>query len=58
MEARPGVQKGKDVPEPSQLSKAGAQDPAEMERLAEEARKWVQQGMKEDAGKTKAHEGT
>lgn len=58
MEARPAVQKGRDVPEPSQISKAAASDPAEMERLAAESRKWVQQGMKDDAGKTKAHEGT
>lgn len=58
MEARPAVQKGKDVPEPSKLPKAGALDPAELEKLAEESKKWVQQGMKEDAAKTKAHEGT
>lgn len=49
MEARPGVKKGKDVPEPSQHSK----DPEKMKKMAEEASKWVQQGMKEDASKNK-----
>ncbi|KAF2476979.1 glutathione S-transferase [Lindgomyces ingoldianus] len=50
MAARPGVEKGRHVPDPHKIKEL-LKDKAKMERHAAEARKWVQAGMKEDAEK-------
>ncbi|PVH92577.1 glutathione S-transferase [Periconia macrospinosa] len=52
MTARPGVQKGRDVPE-KHTSKESFKDPAQAEKRAAEARQWIVAGMKEDAAKSK-----
>jgi len=52
MEARPGVAKGKDVPSPHRMKEL-LKDKEKMQKHAEESRKWVQAGMKEDANKGK-----
>lgn len=48
MEARPGVEKGRHVPEPHKIKEL-LKDKARMEAHAAESRKWVQAGMKADA---------
>lgn len=48
MLARPGVAKGRDVPEPSPLLNMTEED---KEKLAEESRAWIQKDMKEFAAK-------
>ena len=48
MLARPGVAKGRDVPEPSKLRNLS---PEEAEKYAAQSRAWIQQGMKDDAKK-------
>lgn len=48
MEKRPGVAKGRDVPTPSNIKEV-LKDPAKAQKQAEEATKWVQAGMKQDA---------
>jgi len=48
MAARPGVVKGKDVPDPHTIKEL-IKDKAQTEKHAAEARKWVQAGMQEDA---------
>ena len=50
MMARPGVEKGRHVPEPHRMKEL-AKDPKKMQEHAEQAKTWVQQGMKEDAEK-------
>lgn len=50
MYERPGVQKGKDVPEPNKMREL-QKDPEQMKKQAESAKKWVQSGMAEDAKK-------
>ena len=50
MAARPGVKKGQDVPEPSNI-KALLKDKEATEKYAAKSRDWVQAGMKEDAKK-------
>jgi len=50
MAARPGVQKGMDVPEPHRMKEL-KKDPQKMKEHAEQARVWVQAGMKDDAKK-------
>ncbi|TLD36855.1 glutathione S-transferase [Venturia nashicola] len=52
MAARPGVEKGKNVPSPYTMKELLA-DKEKMEKHAAESRKWVQAGMKEDAKKGK-----
>jgi glutathione S-transferase len=52
MAARPGVEKGRHVPDPHTM-KALLEDKEEMEKHAAQSRKWVQAGMKEDAEKLK-----
>ncbi|KAJ9637215.1 Glutathione S-transferase 2 [Coniosporium apollinis] len=48
MAQRPGVEKGRHVPERHGI-KDLLKDKAKMERIAAESREWVQKGMKEDA---------
>lgn len=50
MAARPGVQKGKDVPDPHKMKEL-MKDPKKMEEQAAAARSWIQKGMKDDAAK-------
>ncbi|KAF2001754.1 glutathione S-transferase II [Amniculicola lignicola CBS 123094] len=52
MAARPGVEKGRHVPDPHTM-KALLKNKEEMEKHAAQSRKWVQAGMKEDAEKLK-----
>lgn len=51
MFSRPAVDKGADVPTPRPRKPATAE---EEKKKAEEARAWIQQGMKEDAEKQKS----
>jgi glutathione S-transferase len=48
--ARPGVEKGRHVPDPHTIKEL-LKNKAEMDKKAAEAREWVQAGMKEDAAK-------
>lgn len=50
MEARPGVQKGRDVPTPHTIKEL-IKDPKRMQEHAEKSRQWVQAGMADDAKK-------
>jgi glutathione S-transferase len=50
MAARPGIQRGKDVPDPHRI-KALLKDPKRMQEYAESSRKWVQESMADDAKK-------
>ncbi|KAI7714719.1 hypothetical protein D0864_03374 [Hortaea werneckii] len=50
MWARPALKKGANVPDPYKLKEL-LQDKEKMEKYAAESRKWVQQGMAEDAKK-------
>lgn len=50
MTARPGVQRGKDVPTPHRMKEL-QKDSKKMEEEAAENRKWVQSGMAADAKK-------
>lgn len=50
MNARPGVQKGNDVPVPKPKAPA---TPEELKKREEEVRAWVQEGMKEDSPRHK-----
>lgn len=50
MAARPGVEKGRHVPDPHKIKEL-LKDKAKMEKQAAEAREWVQAGMKADAKK-------
>jgi glutathione S-transferase len=50
MTARPGVQKGKDIPTPHTMKEL-AKDPKKMEEIAAKSRAWVQSGMAADAKK-------
>jgi glutathione S-transferase len=52
MLARPGVEKGRHVPDPHTIKKLLA-DKEQTEKHAADAREWVQKGMKEDAAKHK-----
>lgn len=57
MWARPAVQKGANVPTKYGMKELLA-DKEAMERHAAQAREWVQAGMKDDAEKNKARQGT
>ena len=50
MAARPGIQRGKDVPDPHRIKEL-MKDPKKMQEYAERSRKWVQEGMAADAQK-------
>jgi glutathione S-transferase len=50
MTARPGVEKGRHVPDPHTIKEL-LKDKAKMEEYAAKSRAWVQKGMKEDAAK-------
>jgi glutathione S-transferase len=50
MTARPGVEKGRHVPDPHRIKEL-LKDKAKVEEAAAASRKWVQEGMKEDAKK-------
>jgi len=50
MYARPGVEKGRNVPDPHRMKEL-SKDKESMKKHAEESRKWVQQGMAADAKK-------
>jgi len=50
MFARPGVEKGRNVPDPHRMKEL-AKDKDQIEKKAAETRKWVQQGMASDAKK-------
>jgi glutathione S-transferase len=50
MTARPGVEKGRHVPDPHTIKEL-LKDKAKMEEHAAKSRAWVQKGMKEDAAK-------
>ena len=50
MAARPGVQKGRDVPDPHRMKEL-QKDPKKMQEQAEKSRQWVQAGMADDAKK-------
>ena len=52
MAARPGVDKGKDVPDPYKLKEL-LKDPQKMKEIQEKATAWIQEGMKKDAEKQK-----
>lgn len=52
MYARPGVEKGRHVPKRHGMKEL-MQDKEKMERKAEEAKKWIQAGMKQDAQRQK-----
>ena len=47
---RPGVEKGRHVPDPHRIKEL-SKDPAKMKEHAEKSRAWVQQGMQADASK-------
>jgi len=49
--ARPGVEKGRHVPDRHRIKEL-LKDKAQMERTAAEAKKWVQAGMQDDAKKS------
>ena len=51
MAARPGVEKGRHVPDPPQPRNKNDRDPEKLKEAAKEARKWVQAGMAADAKK-------
>ena len=50
MTARPGVEKGRHVPEPHTIKEL-LKDKEQTEKLAAGVRSWVQAGMKQDAEK-------
>lgn len=50
MFARPGVEKGRHVPDPHKMKEL-AKDQDQIKKHADEARKWIQQGMAADATK-------
>ncbi len=50
MLARPGVEKGRHVPDPHRMKEL-AKDPAKQKEHEESAKSWIQQGMKADAKK-------
>jgi len=50
MTARPGVEKGRHIPDPHTI-KALLKDKTKMEAQAAKAREWVQAGMREDAAR-------
>ena len=50
MTARPGVEKGRNVPDPHTIKEL-LKDKKKMEEHAAKSRNWVQAGMKEDAAK-------
>lgn len=50
MLARPGVEKGRHIPDPHRMKEL-AKDKAKMEEQAAKSRAWVQEGMKADAKK-------
>ena len=51
MLARPGVEKGRHVPDPHGKLKEILKDPKKAEEYAAKSRAWVQAGMKDDAKK-------
>ena len=51
MAARPGVEKGRHVPDPHKIKEL-LKDKAKMDEYAAKSRAWVQKGMKEDAAKS------
>lgn len=51
MTARPGVEKGRHVPDPHTIKEL-LKDKAKMEEHAAKSRAWVQAGMKQDAEKS------
>jgi len=50
MFARPGVEKGRNVPDPHRMKEL-AKDQDQIKKHADEAKKWIQQGMAADAKK-------
>ena len=50
MTKRPGVEKGRHVPDPHTIKEL-LKDPKKMEEMAAKSRSWVQTGMQEDAKK-------
>ncbi|KAK4970425.1 Glutathione S-transferase 2 [Elasticomyces elasticus] len=52
MYARPGVEKGRHVPDPHKMKEL-SKDKEAMERHAKQGSQWVQKGMKEDAQRQK-----
>ncbi|RDW83292.1 putative disulfide bond reductase yfcG [Coleophoma crateriformis] len=50
MLARPGVEKGRHVPDPHRMKEL-QKDPDAIKRTAEQSKKWIQESMKEDAKK-------
>lgn len=52
MLARPGIEKGRHVPEKHAIKELMA-DPEKMQAYAQKGKTWVQAGMKEDAEKQK-----
>lgn len=50
MTARPGVEKGRHVPDPHTVKEL-LKDKKKTEEYAAKSREWVQAGMKEDAAK-------
>jgi len=53
MLARPGVEKGRHVPDPHKIKEL-AKDQAKMKEHAEASRAWIQAGMASDSKKPKA----
>lgn len=52
MTSRPGVEKGRHVPDPHTI-KETLKNKAKLEEKAAQSREWVQAGMKDDAEKQK-----
>jgi glutathione S-transferase len=52
MTSRPGVEKGRHVPDPHTIKEL-LKDKDKMEEYAAKSRKWIQGGMKQDADKQK-----
>jgi glutathione S-transferase len=50
MLARPGVEKGRHVPDPHKMKEL-SKDPAKIQEAADKGRQWVQSGMAADAKK-------
>jgi glutathione S-transferase len=52
MTCRPGVEKGRHVPDPHTIKEL-LKDKNKMDELAAKSRDWIQGGMKQDAGRQK-----
>jgi glutathione S-transferase len=51
MIARPGVEKGRHVPDPHKMRELSKKTPEELKKHEEESKAWIQKGMAADAKK-------